>query len=293
MIIVTGSDAAYFKYARELILSIEACRPAPTPVGFFDLGLTEDQHAWLVARQVIVKRPSVGSALGDFGDTHQDKMGYLGRLFLRENFPGHAVYMWIDADVWMQNWAGVEALNEGAMQTGAAMVHQNERAYFFNPLLFAWQLKHFVLGYGAPTGIWLKSRPHINAGIFAMRSDAPHWERWLRHYQKAFDRTKLVSPHDQMGLNAAVYLDHLPTKFLSASCNWICDLAPPVWNAETGLLCVPYPPYTPISHLHLAGFGKTETFKLKTTDGSVRQTNLRFRNFTNLDALEKLDAVEA
>jgi len=293
MIIVTGSDAGYFKYARELILSIEACRPAPVTIGFYDLGLTPDQRAWLEARQVFVKKPFTGLTLGDRGDELQNKMGYLARPFLRENFPGHAVYIWLDADVWMQNWAGIEALYAGATETGAAMVHQRERAYAFWPRLFAWKLKHFVLGYGVTTGIWLTSRPHINNGVFAMRADAPHWEHWRRHYQKAFDRTQLPIPHDQFGLNAAVYLHRLPTRFLPPSCNWICDLAPPVWNAEAGQLCLPYPPHRPISHLHLAGFGKTETFKLKTTDGSIRQTALRFGNFNRLDSLDKLDALEA
>jgi hypothetical protein len=278
VVIVTGADARYFQYARELIESIGACRASPVTIGFFDFGVTEDQHDWLTARGIHVKTPETGLVLGSSAEAWKSKMGYLARPFLRENFPGYSVYIWLDADVWLQSWDGIGALLDGAIQTGAAMVRQNERAYRFWPWLLGWQLKHFVLGYGAVKGAWLASRPHINNGVFAMRADAPHWARWRDRYQKAFDRTRLAAPHDQFGLNAAVYLDRLPVCFLPATCNWICDLAVPMWNSEAAMFCAPYPPHTPIAHLHLAGPAKTNSFDVKATDGSSRHGPLRFAN---------------
>jgi hypothetical protein len=274
-IMVTGADATYFELARELIASIEACCPSPTAIGFCDFGITAEQRDWLRSRDVVVKRPETGLALGGPAEEWQASMGYLSRPFLRENFPGFSTYIWLDADVWLQNWQGIQALRDAAAASGAAMIRQNEQAYRLWPWLLGWQLKNFVRGYGVAPGLWLASRPHINNGVFAMQADAPHWDRWRAHYQRAFGRTRRAAPHDQFSLNAAVYLDRLDTEFLPATCNWICDLAAPMWNAEQGMYCIPYAPFTPIAILHLAGPAKTRSFDIMATDGTSRHGPLR------------------
>jgi hypothetical protein len=277
VLIVTGADSKYFELVCELIHSIEACCPAPITIGFLDFGITTDQSTWLRAHDVMVKKPVTGLVLGRSTDDHT-KMGYLSRPFLRENFPGHSIYVWLDADVWLQRWDGIHALCEGADRTGAAVVPQNESAYRFWPWLWGWQIKHFVQGYGPIAGLWLTSRPHINNGVFALRADAPHWERWRRRYQRAYDQTGIAAPHDQFSLNAAVYLDRLPTIFMPATCNWLVDLATPMWNVQSGMLCAPYHPYMPITALHLAGPDtKSQVFEIKATDGTTRHVALRYQ----------------
>ncbi len=275
-IIVTGSDERFFGLACELIASIEQNRPGPITLGFYDLGLTDAQRDWLRDHNIITVKPQTRIVLGTAGEDVTGKLAYLARPYLRENFPGFTVYIWLDADTWLQDWSGIAALHEGARSTGAAFVRQDEQAYYIRPWLIGWQFKHFVLGYGVITGLWLATRPHINNGVFALRADAPHWACWHKRYQRAFDRTHLPGPHDQFSLNAAVYLDRLPTKFLSATCNWICDLATPMWNAEHGKYCVPYAPYEPISVLHLAGPAKSNVFDVTATDGTSRHGPLRF-----------------
>jgi hypothetical protein len=276
MIIVTGSDGRYFALAEELILSIEACWPAPVPIGFVDLGINLRQRAWLDARGIIVRPAKTGFDLDRMVDDLPSKIGYLARPFLNEIFPGHSIYVWLDADVWLQSWDGVQKLRDGAAAKGAAMVRENQKAYRFWLWLYCWQLKHYMLGCGVVPGVMMWPRPHVNAGIFAIRADAPHWNSWRKYYQRALDRTHHATPYDQFSLNAAAYRDRLPTEFLPTTCNWIVNLGVPMWDSETGKLCVPYPPFTLIAHIHLAGPVKTRIFDIKTRDGAVRSMRLRF-----------------
>ncbi|WP_036048731.1 hypothetical protein [Bradyrhizobium sp. Tv2a-2] len=271
-IIVTAADCNYFRFAQDLIRSVLAQAGPTVTLGFLDLGLAADQRTWLVSRGVCVRPPHSPLHPVSPDEAALGKMGYLARPFLRENFPGYETYVWLDADTWLQDRSALDALIAGARTTGAAMVRQDERAYRFWLWQVCWIHKHSVLGYGALRGMWLASRPMINNGVFALMVNAPHWERWHRHYDSALGRTGLAVPHDQFGLNAAVYFDRLPTAFLPATANWICDLATPMWNDDLGKLCVPYLPFDPISIIHLAGPAKRNTFDVcRTRGGSIRR----------------------
>lgn len=277
-IIVTAADSGYFPFAKDMIDSVVASGRTDFSMGMLDLGLTPEQCAWLLERGVAVRSPLTLLDLQSLAPEDRSKLGYLARPFLRENYPGHEVYVWLDADTWLQEASALDELVAGARAVGAAVITQTDSAYRFWPWLVGWKLKHFVKGYGAMAGLWLGSRPHINNGVFAMSASAPHWDHWRHRYQKAIDRTSIPAPHDQFGLNAAVYLDRLPTRFLSAGFNWICDLSAPMWNAEARRFCKPYVPHESIGVLHLAGAAKFEEFDVRTTFGKTRRSKLRYED---------------
>jgi hypothetical protein len=289
MIIVTAADARYFELARDLVISIQACWPAPVPLGFVDLGITSEQAEWLRHRNVTIAPPQTRFRLDRLRDDPVTHMGYLGRPFIDAVFPGHDVYLWIDADVWLQNWRGIQTVYEGAAAKGACVVREREKAYHPTFWYYGWQLKHLILSSGPMGGLWMWVHPHINNGVFALRAGAPHWDCWRNRFQKALDRTGRVVPYDQMGWNALVYLDRLPTVFAPSLCNWIVDQGSAVWNSETKQLCLPYPPYTPIATIHLAGDNaKDRVFAFKTTDGQIRRIQARY--MPNVTASVQADA---
>jgi hypothetical protein len=288
VIVVTAADDNYFTFAQDAVNSVLALELRELAVGFMDLGLQPWQSEWLRSRNVIVRSPETRLDIPAGADRSSHQMGYLARPFLRENFPGHQVYVWIDADAWLQDSSGLRALVAGAESKGAALVRQNEKAYRFWPWQIAWMHKHYTLGYGVLRGMPLAWRPMVNNGVFAMKSDARHWEYWRRRYQGALTRTGNAAPHDQLGLNAAVYLDGLPTAFLPATANWICDLATPMWDDAMQRFCVPYAPHRPISVLHLAGPAKTNTFAIKTTKGGQLVRTLRYSRLSR-DSFELAD----
>ncbi|HTJ56943.1 MAG TPA: hypothetical protein VL418_05185 [Devosiaceae bacterium] len=278
-IIVTGADANYFPYAKELVISIRAAKGQECSIGFYDLGLEPEQNAWLQDLDVAVKRPNTLLELDVSAEISPNKLGYLARPFLRENFPGYDTYVWMDADAWLQSGAGLDLLLAAARERGAAFIRQNDPSYKPTWWLRGWMLKHFVLGYGVLKGLYLFLWPHINNGVFAMQADAPHWEEWRRRYQGAYDRTSLPAPHDQFSLNAAVVLGRLKANFAPPTLNWICDLSPPKWDPSAKKLCRPLAPHEVIDIVHLAGPAKTATFDIASLDGGTVRTGLRYSSF--------------
>ncbi len=275
-IIVTGADSRFFGLLKGMITSVLAHRPAGAcAIGCFDLGLTDAQRLWLADVGVLCVVPQTQLRHG-IAEGLQGKLGYLARPYLRENFPGFDIYIWLDADTWLQTWTAVEQLQRGAARDGGAFVCEDAREYRFRPDLYGWKAINFQRGYGPWMGARLLLYPHINNGVFALRADAPHWEPWRRYYQMAIDRCGRYAPFDQFGLNAAVRRERLPASFLPATCNWICDLRLPVWNEAAGLFARPSAPTTPIEIMHLAGLAKTGSKNSPTTSGRWLVGGLRY-----------------
>lgn len=276
-IVVSGADAKFFLLLDELIDSIAAAPEVPAvSLGCLDLGLTPAQVAELEARGVQVVAPTTGLDTGALAPD-ASKMGYLARPFLPENFPGYDLYVWLDADTWIQHGRALQGLADAALRDGAALVREDDAAYRSNLRLFLWKGKHYLRGYGPWRAARLLLRRQVNNGVFAMRADAPHWRVWRDLYQRALRRTGDAAPHDQFSLNAATYLEGLSTGFLPATFNWICDLARPWWDEDAQRLCTPDPSRRAIEVVHLAGPIKTTEFDIRTTSGGVVRRLLRFR----------------
>ncbi len=275
-IIVTAADDAFFPLLRGMISSVLAHRPNTGYVlGCFDLGLTDEQREWLANAGVSVIVPHTGLRHGITSQL-QGKLGYLARPYLKENFPGYEIYIWLDADTWLQSWEAVDRLHEGAASEGGAFVREDAPEYRDRLDLKAWRAVNFRRGFGMIRGLRVFFAPHINNGVFALHSDAPHWDYWRSHYQSAIDRCGRYAPFDQFGLNAAIYLDKLPASFLPPTNNWICDLVMPKWNSETGLFCRPNDPSQAISVMHLAGPAKRVVARIATTSGGLLIGGLRY-----------------
>lgn len=271
-IIVTAGDSKVMPTLQGLIRSLEAFpERRDVEIGCLDVGQTGADRAWLADHGVILAEPTTHLGVPD-SRLKPHERAFVARPFLRDYFPGRDIYIWIDSDVWLQGWWVIDAYRQGALETGMAIAHERERAYAFQAWLVAWFAKHLVLGYGPLDAAWLLSRPHLNAGLFAMRRDSPHWALWVRHYQAAWDRTGQINPHDQFSINRFVHGGSLSrpaikTTILPPRYNWICDRGPPMWNDAEETLCEPYPPYRTIGAVHLAGPGKTKSYNVRRTGG--------------------------
>jgi len=281
-VIVTGSDSGYFPLLAEMIQSVQRFEQSRQfDLRYFDMGLKDEEIRWLAERGCIGCKPGWDLEV-PARDRAPRNQGLISRPFLRKYFPGYDVYVWLDADLWIQDWQVLERYVEGALRYGLAISFERERACRFQGWLLGWTLKHFILGYGLWKGLWLASRPHLNAGCFAIAADAPHWAPWVECLTRAIARAGRVGPHDQFALIDAVYSRHLPTCILPATCNWICDRGIPVWDDDAKLFCVPYPPYTPISVIHLAGPAKARSYQLRAVSGRRFEAMLRYGNLGRL-----------
>lgn len=278
VLLVTASDSRFFPLLQKML---ETLRPeeysGSLSLACFDIGLTQAQRNALSETRVQIVRPT--PHFGISAEQYSPALlSFLARPFLPQDFPGYDIYLWVDSDLWFQNPRAIDVYITGARDDGFAITHESERSYRFQAWLFAWTAKHFLLGYGPIKGAWLLSQRHLNAGMFAGRAEAPHWDVWKRLYQAAITRSGKLVPHDQFALVQALHgssIWHrvpLKTRFLDPSWNWIVSRGEPMWNDAASAFCRPYPPYVPIDVIHLAGPGKSHTYRVRRTSGGSFET---------------------
>jgi hypothetical protein len=252
---VSGADSGYFELLAGAVRSIrDKPEGAGMALGVLDVGLTADQRRWLEGQGALVVAPGWDLDFPGRGETPQYRQAQYGRPFLPKYFPGHDLYMWLDADAWVQDWAAVELFFRAAETGNLAIVPELDRAYrnFFR----AWEEFHSVIkaGYAAAfdtaTAERLVRHPLLNNGAFALRGDALHWQAWADTLGTSLQqsRNELI---DMTTLNHVVYVQGLPAHFLPAWCNWICHHAPPRRDPVSGELTEPYLPHQRLGIVHL------------------------------------------
>ena len=283
-IAITGGDAGYFDLMKDCIGSLRATSEGrAVSLGVLDCGLTGEQRAWCRAQGATLVVPQ-----WDFEFPGRDGLqdGYkalTARPFLPRYFPGFELYFWIDADCWVQQGDAID-LFLAAARTGALAVapeiHRSMRHYHhawgeFSAVCGA----AYEAGFDKATAERLIRYPMINAGVFALRADAPHWSGWAKIYGAALQRSTDLT--DQLALNVLVYDKGFRHEPLPSRCNWPVHHATPAWDAERELFVEPAMPYDPLGILHMTIYTK----KLAALDvrelggsraGEVRSRSLRW-----------------
>jgi hypothetical protein len=252
-IAITGGDAAYFDLMRDCISSLRATAEGRAmTLGVLDCGLTDEQRTWCKAQGATLVAPQWDF---DFPGRAKLKDGYkalTARPFLPRYFPGFDLYLWIDGDCWVQQGDALDLFLRAA-RTGALAVapeiHRSMRHY-----RHAWKEFSSINGaayaaaFDQATADRLIRYPLINAGVFALRHDAPHWAGWAALLGAALQRSADMT--DQITLNVLVYDQGFACEPLPSRCNWPVHHATPAWDAERALFVEPAMPYEPLAILH-------------------------------------------
>ncbi len=273
--IVTGADHAYFDLMHEVLRTLNAAEVAlDLKLCVLDFGLQPQQIALAERCDASVVRPEWAFDAPDHLKT-QANLGYATRPLLPRLFPGFDMYLWLDADVSVQDGRFISAFVTAAMDGSLAIAEEADRAYGIEAYALKWQIGNAFRCFGLWQGLKLcLSRP-INSGVFALKADAPHWPVWQERYQQAVNRAHRVNL-DQHALMATLCLDALPCRYLNSTHNWICTRSQPLWDEARQVFCRPYPPYDSISVLHLAGRHKHKLWNIKTLDGSTEPMHLSY-----------------
>jgi hypothetical protein len=266
-LLITGGDAAFFPFIWAALRSMRKHTDfAALDFGVIDQGLDEQQQRQL--DEVGCRRVTptwtlpVPEPLRDLRN-----IGLVARTALRDYFPGYDVYLWFDADAWVQTPEFLGAYIEGARRSGAAVATENGSGYRRSLRDKKWWVGNMLAAFGVRNGIRCCTAPSVNIGILCLASDAPHWSAWTRWYTDALDRTGKLNL-DQHAFLAAIELERLDTALLPARFNWQPCLSSPVWNPDRRLLCEPESPHRPLSVLHLAGPAKLRSYTLRSLSGS-------------------------
>lgn len=274
-IIITGGDANFFPFMFAAIESLRAHQEtAARDLGVIDQGLTPEQRDRLAALGCTIVRPEWTLPVPQEARSLRN-IGLVARTALREYFPGYRVYLWFDADAWMQTPEFVNAYIEGALAKGAAVATEDGPGYRKPLSDIRWWVGNMVASFGVVDGLRSSIATSINIGVVALTDTAPHWDAWKRLYTRALERTGKVNM-DQHAFLAAIVVERLPTTFLPSRFNWLPHLSCPIWNPELRLLCEPVAPYRPLSVIHLAGPRKDRPYELARLNGGSFATSLTY-----------------
>jgi len=262
-LIVSGADSGYFDLLQGCVRSIrDKPEGRAIALGILDVGLCESERRWLDEQGAKIVAPGWDLDFPEREGTPRYKQAQYGRPFIPRHFPGHDVYLWIDADAWVQDWAAIALFLGAAADKAIALVPEIDRSYrnFFH----AWEEFHGVIGEGyravfdEPLASRLARQPLLNNGVFALTGDAPHWQAWAETLRRALQRSRnqLV---DMTSLNHVIYEQKLPAHFLPAWCNWIAHHAEPRRDPQSGYLSEPYLPHQKLGIIHLTLWMKSRT----------------------------------
>jgi len=277
ILVVTAANEAFAPLVRGLIESLHQWDPKPfTDLACFDLGLAPESRRWIARYAAHLVEPGWDLQVDEkLRQENPELRAFTVRPFLPSYFPGYELYLWIDADAWVQERFALEWYLTVAAQGQLAATPQIDRAYQHGSDKVRWRMKHMQAYFGEEAASRVLWETYFNSGVFALRSDVSHWTLWAKWFSVGLKATRGKLCCDQTALNYAIWMERLPVSPLPALCNWLCHLALPQFDLTRERFCEPVVPGHAIGILHLTAKTKDLCFQLH-SDGPTRTMSLRF-----------------
>ena len=264
-IIVTASNEAFAALLFDLIESLEQfSNSLADKIGVLDLGLSDGSKTKLLARNIDVVSPVWDI---DVSAEVRASKPYLramtARPFLPRYFPGYDIYLWLDADTWVQDKSAIKWLFAAAFDGSMALVPEMHPSYRITQGTLNWKLDRLGACYRRDFTRFLHLRNYFNTGVFAMKSNAPHWKFWADSFAEGVNNCESQFVSDQTALNYAIWKNSLKTHPLPATCNWCCHLSLPAYNKFSGRFCEPHLPHRELGIIHMTANAKDASILIK------------------------------
>jgi lipopolysaccharide biosynthesis glycosyltransferase len=281
-IIVTASDEKYSPLLFSFLNSILRFNNVSDAIGLLDLGLSDKTLNKVKGHVTTIIKPNWDVPVDDAIKLNRPhERAKLSRPFLVDYFPGYDLYLWLDADTWLQDGRIISWFYKAASTGALAIVPSEDRCFQYTRKSLEWRKRHLFNYFGNEAlefydlAINHYSRySYYNSGAFCIRADAPHWNSWKKYFNHASENL-IKGISDQAVLNYAIWKDNLDVYHLPAICNWPCHFSIPVWSERLKKFCEPLIPHAPIGLMHLTGDSKN--FKIKvSSNGSLIESNLWF-----------------
>lgn len=291
---VSGCDANYFPMLLEWIHSVRAHpQSAAFDICIMDTGLTDEQCAALKPLVSAIVKPDWPCALPDYKIRGREYLkSCVCRPFIPQLFPGYDTYMWMDADMWVQDWRAIDLYMTGAQRGKLAITTQSDRAYMKQIRVkwlgsLPWKVRTFYFtnalnAFGFKTAKAILPYNVLNAGSFALRADAPHWTRWQELVLKALKKGKIFTA-EQLTLGMLTYLEGFPVEILPAWTQWLCENKP-LWDSQRQLFVEPFLPHEVIGIIHVSGYdtmrlNRSERTDIQTLGGETISKSFRYAGY--------------
>ena len=291
-IIVSSSDSKYFLLLKELFLSLEKSGIlSEYQFAILDTGLLEEQKNFFLDNNVIIKEATWNTAVPKFKILGRDNLKtQVARAYLPDYFEDYKLYIWLDADMWLNDANSFSFYEKGALNDKLTIVPQSDRAYVKNAnveWLFGFPKKIKTINYknisksiSRSLGRKYAFYSTLNAGAFAINNNSRIWECFQKNIKLAAKKGRIFGT-DQVALALSIYEDAIPSEFLPAYCNWMCEFNMPKFDIVKGQFVEPYIPNHPIALVHLAGLDDIRQEKnilsnIETLDGLRIKKSLRY-----------------
>lgn len=277
--IVTASNDAYLGSLNELLRSLQGFeRYCPAEIYVLDVGLTPGQADALRSEGCALTRPGWDVDISPWQGVPEWFKAMTARPFLPKHIAGPDVFLWLDADIWVQDQAMlydyVRVAQSGAFAVCLEMDRNYDNMFMRNASKEIYH-DNLLKYYGEGAANRLIHLPMMNCGAFAMRRDHPLWTLWQTTMAGA------VKKHcsnflEQTALNMATYSNNVTPHFLPARYNWMACHALPLLDDVSGSFVEPALPHDRIGLMHLAcGLWKRDDIEYQTLSGATRKGALR------------------
>ena len=295
-VIVSLADASYYPLLEELVDSIKRFSESEkVAICILDAGLTYEQKKKLFNKVDEIKSAEWDIQVPGYKVKGKEWLkSQVSRAFLPKYFPGYNKYLWIDADAWVNSWSAIELYLKGCENNKLSIATSADRAYG-RVLRAEWVFGSFARiksqnykhakssGFSERIAREVALKPHLNIGVFALESNASHWEVWQKNLRTALKSGKIWGS-EQIAMNISIYHNGLGVEILPAYCNWTLIEALR-FDKVRNTLVEPYLPNHQIGIIHFAGKNndqirnnKSFISKVKTTEGDLIEMKLRFNN---------------
>jgi len=290
--IVSAANDEYFYLLDGLIASLEDAKLAGEfDFCAYDVGLTAEQVRNLESRNVRVVVPQWTIEFPNQGQAPRWLRAMTNRPCLPRHFPGYDMYVWIDADAWIQQPEGIYAAMERARNGAIAIVAERfgqtieypqltPNGYIMVEVNEAAVRKNLAICYrdcfGEETERFAE-KEILNTGFFALRGDSPIWEQWLQCIRQGLKQ----APHkmvEQQALNLYFHEGKIPVEVMTNRFNWNISLIEPVMDVKSGYLVDPEE-RKPLGLVHLTDLKGVQFLEIPDLDGQFVNVHLHYRDF--------------
>ncbi len=291
VIFVSSADSNYFPLLAEWVHSIRRyVESAEMDIGILNAGMTEKELNYFRELGCLVKETQWPTKLPAWKIKGKDYLkSCLCRPYLPEYFPGYETICWMDADTWVQRWDVIPQFISAAQNGKMALTSQTDRSHprqirvkWLGPIPL--KIKGFYINnareaFGIKVAKQLYPYTPLLAGMFAMRSDAPHWKRWQELLLQGLKKGKIFTA-EQLTLGILCHLEKYPVDILPGWMHWLCTY-PTHWDESRKAFTEPFTPHETIGVLHLSGVDKmredrNEKMIFETRSGTKTEKSFRY-----------------
>ncbi len=280
--IITASNSVHLALVQELIASIRAFPEGrDVPINLFDVGLAAGDREQLQPHVAGIVDPGWDLDFTGRDSSPEWFKALFCRPFIPRHFPGHDIYLWLDADMWVQDWEAIRTFIRAAKRGSLAAIVTSDRSFcklrseqLEERLTLSAKWWHDAFGPELARRHYM--RPSINGGAFALAASAPHWQEWRQCMALVIQKFPYFML-DQITMNHAIYERGFPFASLPMTCNWMCNVVMPQYDVPNGAFVSPEEPHEKIGIMHLSGAAKRQGIHaVETTDGGRIEMSLRY-----------------